>query len=83
MCKLKKTANGPKEQLGGEEDVLSDMEGADEDIAVEDDAPQKGPPTKAGKRKAAEIDVGKQPLCDHAKRDAPQGLLPAWLGDNK
>ena len=62
VCKLKKVANGPKEQLGGEEDVPSDMEGADEeDVTVEEEAPARS--ARAGqpegrKRSAAEVDAG-------------------------
>ena len=66
VCKLKKVANGPKEQLGGEEDVPSDMEGADEEgVTVEEEAPQRARSTRAGqpegrKRSAAEVDAGEQ-----------------------
>ena len=67
VCKLKKVANGPKEQLGGEEDVLSDMEGAEDGVTAEDEAPQGARKAQAGqaegrKRKAAEADAGEQPL---------------------
>lgn len=64
VCKLKKVANGPKDQLGGEEDVPSDMEGADEEgVTAEDEAPQKARSARAGqlegrKRAAAEVDAG-------------------------
>ena len=58
MCKLKKVANGPKEQSGGEEDILSDMEGADDVIEAEEDAPQKERGRKAAKRKAVDVDAG-------------------------
>ncbi|CAL5219196.1 g985 [Coccomyxa viridis] len=62
VCKLKKVANGPKEQLGGEEDVPSDMEGADDEVTVEDEEPQKPSKAQAGqaegrKRSAAEADT--------------------------
>ena len=65
VCKLKKVANGPKEQLGGEEDVPSDMEGADDEVTVEDEEPQKPSKAQAGqaegrKRSAAEADTGEQ-----------------------
>ncbi len=71
VCKLKKTANGPKEQLGGEEDVPSDMEGAEDGVAVEEDeAPQKPPRARAGqpegrKRSAAEADAGESSVPQH------------------
>ena len=63
VCKLKKVANGPKDQLGGEEDVPSDMEGAEEGVTAEEEAPEKTRSARAGqlegrKRAAAEVDAG-------------------------
>ena len=74
VCKLKKVANGPKEQLGGEEDVPSDMEGAEDGVTVEEDeAPQKPPKARAGqaegrKRSAAEADAGEYSVPQHGYR---------------
>ena len=67
MCKLKKMANGRKEQAGGEGDVPSDMEGAEDAIAAEEDAPEKTVASKTGrtdgrkqgKRRAPGADAGK------------------------
>ena len=66
VCKLKKVANGRKEQAGGEDDVPSDMEGAEDAVTAEDDAPRKADASKAGradgrrqgKRKAPGADAG-------------------------
>lgn len=72
VCKLKKVANGPKEQAGGEEDELSDMEGADEGIAAEEEeVAEKAGAAKAGKpggrkRKAADVDAEEEAgMCTH------------------
>ena len=66
VCKLKKVANGRKEQAGGEDEVPSDMEGAEDAIAAEEDAPTKAVTSKTGradgrkqgKRKAPGEDAG-------------------------
>ena len=66
VCKLKKVANGRKEQAGGEDDVPSDMEGAEDSLTAEEDAPRKAAASKAGraggrrqgKRKAPGADAG-------------------------
>ena len=66
VCKLKKVANGRKEQAGGEDDVPSDMEGAEDAVTAEEDAPRKAAASKAGgadgrrqgKRKAPGADAG-------------------------
>ncbi len=66
MCKLKKVANGPKERSGGEEEVLSDMEGADEVLGAEEAPPQKERSSKAAKRKAADVDAGDHTCLPHS-----------------
>ena len=69
VCKLNKVANGRKEQAGGEDDVPSDMEGAEDSITAEEDAPTKAVASrtgradgrKQGKRKAPGADAGESP----------------------
>ncbi len=66
VCKLKKVANGRKEQAGGEDDVPSDMEGTEDAVAAEEGAPTKAAASKTGradgrkqgKRKAPGADAG-------------------------
>ena len=75
VCKLKKVANGRKEQAGGEDEVPSDMEGAEDAVAAEEDALTKAVASKTGrtdgrqqgKRKAPGADAGERSQNDYCR----------------